>query len=119
MKKRDDLRDKVKQMADQAEKLIDEGFDKAKESFEKAKESETYAKISDLMGQVGGFVDKKIEELKQSDIPDQMENFRKKAEARSETIVDQAKAYGNLIAGDIEEAIGNMKDKLKGKREKE
>ena len=118
MEKSDDLRDKVKKMADQAEKLIDEGFDKAKDSFEKAKESETYAKISDMVGQVGGFMDKKIEELKQSDIPDQMENFRKKAEAKSETIVDQAKAYGNIIASDIEDVIYNVKDKLRGKGEK-
>ena len=36
MEKRDDLRDKVKQMAGQAEKLIDEGFDKAKDSFSKS-----------------------------------------------------------------------------------
>lgn len=118
MEKSDDLRDKVKKMADQAEKLIDEGFDKAKDSFEKAKESETYAKITDLMEQVGGYVEKKIVELKESDIPDQMENFRKKAEARSETIVDQAKAYGNIIASDIEEVIDNVKDMLKGKGEK-
>ncbi|MEK7719483.1 MAG: hypothetical protein AAB347_07720 [Bacteroidota bacterium] len=118
MEKRDDLRDKVKQMAGQAEKLIDEGFDKAKDSFVKAKGSETYSKISGLMDEVGEYVDKKIVELKKSDLPDQMENFRKKAEARSETIVDQAKAYGNLIAGDIEEVIGNVKDKLKGKGEK-
>ena len=101
MEKRDDLRDKVKQMAGQAEKLIDEGFDKAKDSFVKAKGSETYSKISGLMDEVGEYVDKKIVELKKSDLPDQKENFRKKAEARSETIVDQAKAYGNLIAGDI------------------
>lgn len=111
MKKVDELLDKTKEMADKAEKVITEGY-------EKAKESETYAKISDLMGQVGGYVDKKIEELKQSNIPDQMENFRKKAEAKGETIVDQAKAYGNLIAGDIEEVIDNVKDKLKGKGEK-
>jgi len=118
MEKREDLGDKVKQMANRAEKLIDEGFDKAKDSFEKAKGSETYSKISGLMSEVGEYVDKKIVELKESDLPDQMENFRKKAEARSETIVDQAKAYGNLIAGDIEEAIGNVKDKLKGKGKK-
>ena len=118
MGKRDDLRDKVNQMANQAEKLIDEGFDKAKESFEKAKGSETYAKITDLMGEVGEYVEKKMVELKESDLPDQMENLRQKAEATGETIVDQAKAYGNLIVGDIEEVIGNVKDKLAGKEEK-
>ncbi len=118
MKKRDDLRDKARQMADQAEKLIGEGFDKAKDSFDKAKEGETYAKISGLMEQVGGYVDKKIEELRQSDIPDQMKNLRQEAESRSENIVDQAKAYGTIIVGDIEEVIDNMKEKLRGKEEK-
>ena len=102
---------KIDELLDKAETLLNEGF-------EKAKESETYAKITDAIGQVEEYVDKKIVELKESDLPDQMENFRKKAEAKSESIVDQAKAYGNLIAGDIEEVIDNVKDKLKGKGEK-
>ena len=103
-------------------KKIDELLDKAEtflsEGFEKAKESETYAKISGAMGQVGEFVDKKIVELKEGDLPDKMENLRDKAEIKAETIIDQAKAYGNLLAGDVEEVIDHVKEKLSGDSKK-
>ncbi len=104
-KKIDELLNKTKEMADKAEALLGEGF-------EKAKESETYAKITDKMGQVGDYVDKKIVELKESDLPDKMDNLREKAETKAEAVIDQAKAYGTLLAGDIDEVIDNVKEKL-------
>jgi hypothetical protein len=114
MENKDDLIGKAKEMADKAEKMMEEGFDKDKESFEKAKESETYAKLNDLMGQVTGYVDKKIEEYKQSDIPGKVENMRDKAETKAETLIDQAKAYGNILANDMEQMIEDVKGKISG-----
>ncbi|MCL4483888.1 MAG: hypothetical protein M1445_14965 [Bacteroidetes bacterium] len=104
-KKIDKLLDKTKEMADKAEALLGEGF-------EKAKESGAYAKITVKMEKVGAFVDKKIVELKESGLPDKMENLREKAGTKAETVIDQAKAYGTLLAGDIDEVIDNVKEKL-------
>ena len=111
MKKIDELLDKTKEMAEKAESLLGEGY-------EKAKESETYAKITDAIGQVGTYVDKKIDELKESDLPDKMEKLRDQAEIRAETIVDQAKAYGTILAGDLDEVIDHVKAKLSGEGKK-
>lgn len=111
MKKIDELLDKTKEMAEKAEKAFGEGY-------EKAKESETYAKITDAMGQVGTYVDKKIDELKESGLPNQMENLRDQAEAKAETVIDHAKAYGTILAGDLDEVIENVKKKLSGDSKK-
>lgn len=104
-KKIDELLNKTKEMADKAGVFLDEGF-------EKAKESETYAKITDKMGQAGDYVDKKIVELKESDLPDKLENLRGKVETGTETIIDQAKAYGAILADDLDEVIDNVKGKF-------
>ncbi len=107
MENRDDFFDKASKMADMAE-------EKVKEAFEKAKQSEAYAKITDAVKQVGDAVDKKIEEYKQSDIPGKVENLRDKAESKAETFFDQAKAYGTILANDVEQVIDNVKEKLSG-----
>jgi hypothetical protein len=114
MENKDDFMGKAKEMTDKAGKLIEEGFDKAKEGFEKAKESETYAKFSEAMKQVGDAVDKKIEEYRQSDIPGKVENLRDKAETKAETFIDQAKAYGTILANDVEQIIDDVKGKISG-----
>ncbi|MEI7830101.1 MAG: hypothetical protein WCI31_10040 [Prolixibacteraceae bacterium] len=107
MKEADDFFDKASKMADQAE-------EKVKEAFEKAKKSDAYAKITDAMKQVGDSLDKKIEEYKQSDIPGKVESIRDKAETKAETFIDQAKAYGNILANDMEQMIEDVKGKLSG-----
>ena len=112
MKNSDDLLGKAKDLADKAEKMIEEGFDKAKEHFEKAKESETYARITNKVNQAGEYVEKKMDELKQGDYPDKIEAFRNKAEEKAETLIEQAKAFGSIIADDVDEVIDNVKDKL-------
>jgi hypothetical protein len=114
MENTNDLHDKAKKMAEKAEKLISEGFDKAKGHFEKAKESETYAKITDTMNLAGEYVEKKLDELKQGDLPDKIETFRNQAEEKAETFIDQAKAYGAILASDVDEVIDTMKEKLSG-----
>lgn len=114
MKNSDDLLGKAKDLADKAEKLIGEGFDKAKEHIEKAKESEAYAKINQSMNQAGEYVERKLEELKQGDLPDKIEALREKAEDKAEGLIDQAKAYGSIIADDVDEVIETMKDKFSG-----
>jgi ElaB/YqjD/DUF883 family membrane-anchored ribosome-binding protein len=114
MESSDDLLGKAKKLADKAEKLLEEGFDKAKEHFEKAKESETYAKINQSMNQAGEYVEKKLEEIRQGDLPDKIEAFRDKAEDKAETLIEQARAYGSIIADDVDEVIDSMKDKLSG-----
>jgi 5-methylthioribose kinase len=107
MKEADDFFDKASKMADQAE-------GKVKEAFEKAKMSDAYAKISDAMKQAGDAVDKKIEEFKQSDLPGKAEKLRDQAEAKAETFIDQAKAYGSILANDMEQVIVDVKGKLSG-----
>jgi hypothetical protein len=114
MENKDDFFAKAKEMTDKAGKLIEEGFDKAKEGFEKAKESETYAKFSDAVKQAGDAVEKKIDELKQSDLPGKAGKFRDQAETKAETLIDQAKAYGSILASDMEQVIDNVKGKLAG-----
>jgi len=114
MKNSEDLFDKAKQMADKAERLIGEGFDKAKEHLDKAKESETYAKITQSMNQAGEYVEKKMDEWNQGDLPDKIEAFRDKAEEKAETLIEQAKAYGSIIADDVDEVIDHLKEKLTG-----
>ncbi len=106
MKNADEFFDKTREMADQAE-------DKLKESFEKAKKSETYEKISGMVGQVGDFVEKKIEELKESDLPGKAERFRDQAEAHAESAIDKAKAFGAGLAEEVDEVIESLKGKKK------
>ncbi len=111
MKKIDELLDKTKEMAEKAESLLGEGY-------EKAKESETYAKITDAISQVGTYVDKKIDELKESGLPDKMENLREKAETQTENVLDHAKAFGSILANDLDEVIDHVKEKLSDKGKK-
>lgn len=114
MRNSDDLLGKAKELADKAEKLIDVGFDKAKEHIDRAKESETYAQITNKMNQAGEYVEKKLDELKQGDLPDKIEAFRSKAEDKAETFIGQAKAFGSILADDVDEVIDTMKDKFSG-----
>jgi regulator of protease activity HflC (stomatin/prohibitin superfamily) len=111
MKKTDDFFDKTKEMADKAEAILDA-------TFEKVKKSEAYGKITDAMEQVGAIVEKKIEEIKESDIPGQAERLRDKAETQTEQIIEQAKAYGSVIASDLDEVIDSLKEKLSGNEPK-
>jgi hypothetical protein len=111
MKKVDEICDKTKEMADKAETAFNAGY-------EKVKESETFAKISGLVDQVGDYVDQKITEFKESDIPEKLENLRDKAEEKTESVVDQVKAFGAILANDVEEVIGTVKEKLAGDKEK-
>jgi DNA-binding transcriptional regulator YhcF (GntR family) len=108
MKKTDDFFDKTREMADKAEAKLEE-------TFEKVRTSETYAKITDAMGQAGEYVEKKIEELKESDIPEKAEKFREKAEDETEKFIGKAKTIGANLADDLDEAIDSLKDKLSGK----
>ncbi len=107
MKEADDFFNKASKMADQAE-------EKVKEAFEKAKKSDAYSKITDAMRQVGDAVEKRIEEIKQSDLPGKAEKIRDQAETKAETLIDQAKAYGTILANDMEQVIDDVKGKLSG-----
>lgn len=106
MKNSDDLFEKTREMAGKAE-------EKLKESFEKAKKSETFEKISGMVGQVGDFVEKKLDELKESDLPGKAERFRDKAEAHTESAIDKAKAFGAGLAEEVDEVIESLKGKKK------
>ena len=106
MNNADEFFDKTRKMADQAE-------EKLKESFEKAKKSETYEKISGMVGQVGEFVEKKIDELKESDIPGKAERLRDQAEAHAESAIEKARAFGAGVADEVEEVIESLKGKKK------
>jgi hypothetical protein len=66
------------------------------------------------MYQAGEYVEKKLDELKQGDLPDKIETFRNQAEEKAETFIDQAKAYGAILASDVDEVIDTMKEKLSG-----
>ena len=101
----DDLLGKTREMADNAEKAVTEGF-------EKFKESGTYAKMTELMGQVGEFVDKKIEEVKEGELPGRVENFREKAESKAETFLSQAKIFGSKFAKEMDDAIDSLKESM-------
>ncbi|MCE1198556.1 MAG: hypothetical protein LWW85_06270 [Marinilabiliales bacterium] len=105
MKNLEDFLDKTKEMAEKAEALLNE-------KAEKVKNSETYARFSEAVEEVGEYVEKKVDEWKEGEYPDKIEALRNKVEAKAEEIIDHAKAYGSLIAGDVEEVI----DAAKGKR---
>ena len=107
MKNFDDLIEKAKEMGGKAEKVIEEGF-------EKVKTSGTYDKITGLMGQVGDYADKKIDDLKQGDLSGKIENLCNQADTRSEMIIDHVKAYGTILADDLDEVIDTVKEKLAG-----
>jgi len=107
MKNFDDLIEKAKEMGGKAEKVIEEGF-------EKAKTSGNYDKITGLMGQVGDYIDKKIDVLKQGDLSGKIENLRNQADTRSETIIDHVKSYGTILADDLDEVLKTVKEKLAG-----
>ncbi len=111
MKNADEFFDKTKEMADKAEAKIGE-------AFEKVKTSDTYAKITNAMDQVGDYVEQKIEKLKESDIPEKVEKFWDKAENQTETIIEQAKAYGSTLASDVDEVIEKAKAKFSGDSKK-
>jgi hypothetical protein len=40
--------------------------------------------------------------------------MRDKAETKAETLIDQAKAYGNILANDMEQMIEDVKGKISG-----
>jgi len=111
MKNNDDFFEKTSKFAEQAEA-------KLKDAFEKAQKSETYAKITDAMEQVGEAVDKKIEEIKQGDLPGKVENLRDQAESKAETFIDHARAYGSILANDVDEVIDSLREKLSGNSNK-
>ena len=98
----DDFFDKTSKMADQAEERI-------KEAFEKARKSETYAKITGAMEQAGEAVEKKLEELKQKDIPGKAGKFRDQAEAHGESVVEKVKAFGARVGEEVDEVIESLK----------
>ena len=107
MEKTDDFFDKTKEMADKAEAILGA-------TFEKVKKSDAYSKITEAMEQVGDIVEKKIGEIRESDIPGQAEKLRDKAETQTERIIEQAKAYGSVIASDLDKVIDSLKEKLSG-----
>ena len=111
MKNSDKLFDKAGELTDKAGKILEEGF-------EKFKGSEAYAKITDAMGQAGEFVDRKMEELKEGDIPDKVKDFKDKAESGTENVIEHVKAYGSLLADNVEQVIDEMKEKLAGRKGK-
>jgi restriction endonuclease Mrr len=111
MKNSEDFFEKTGKFAEQAEAKI-------KDLFEKAQKSEAYAKITDAMEQVGEAVDKKIEEIKQGEFPGKVENLRDQAENKAETFVDHARAYGSILASDVDEVIDSLKEKLSGNSNK-
>jgi hypothetical protein len=108
MKKSDDFFDKSREMADKAEAKLEE-------TLERVRASETYAKITDAMGQAGEYVEKKIEELKESDIPEKAGKFREKAEAETEKFIGRAKTISANLADELDEVIDSLKDKLSGR----
>ena len=105
MQSADDLLGKTREMADKAEKAVSEGFGKFKES-------ETFAKMTDLLGQVGEYVDKKIVEVKEGELPGKVEEFREKAESKAETFLSRAKIFGDKFAKEVDGAIDNLKERL-------
>ncbi len=105
MQNSDDLLGKTREMADKAEKALSEGFGKFKES-------ESFAKMTDLLGQVGDYVDKKIEEVKESELPGKVEDFRGKAESKAETLLSRTKIFGEKFAKEVDEAIDNLKERF-------
>ncbi len=105
MQNTDDLLGKTREMAEKAEKAVSEGFGKFKES-------ETYAKMTDLIEQVGEYVDKKIDEVKEGELPGKVENLRGKAESKAEIFLSQAKIYGDKFAREMDDAIDNLKERL-------
>jgi hypothetical protein len=111
MKNADDFIHKTKEMADKAEA-------KFGETFEKVKKSDAYARITDAMDQVGEIVEKKIEEIKESDLPGKAEKLRDRAEAKTERIIEQAKEYGSNLASDLDEVIDSLREKLSGENQK-
>ena len=111
MKNNDDFFEKTSKFAEQAEA-------KLKDAFEKAQKTEAYAKITGAMEQVGEAVDKKIEEMKQGDLPGKVENLRDQAENKAETFIDHARAYGTILANDVDEVIESLREKLSGNSNK-
>jgi len=111
MKNTDDFFEKTGKFAVQAEA-------KLKEALEKAQKSEAFAKITDAMEQVGEVVDKKIEEIKKGELPGKVENLRDQAENKAETFFDHARAYGSILANDVDEVIDSLKEKLSGNSNK-
>lgn len=109
MEKDESVFGKAGKLAGKAEKMLEEGC-------EKLKNSEAYAKIRDTAGHVEEFVDKKLEELKGSDIPDKMKDLKDKAESGTENVIDHVKAYGSMLADDVEQVIDDLKEKLSGEK---
>jgi hypothetical protein len=109
MKNSDKIFEKAGELTDKAGKILEE-------RFEKFKESDAYAKITEAMGQAGEFADKKLEELKESDIPDKIKDLRDKAESGTENVMEHVKAYGALLADDVDQVIDEMKEKLAGRK---
>jgi hypothetical protein len=109
MNKGDEIFGKAGELAGKAEKFLEEGY-------EKVKGSEAYAKIRDAVGQAGEFVDKKLEKLKESDIPDKLKDFKGKAESGTENVIEHVKAYGSLLADDVEQVIDDVKEKFSGEK---
>jgi|GEM_PF-1792908 len=101
----EDFLGKTREMAEKAERAVTEGI-------EKFKESDTFAKMTQLMGQVGEYVDKKIEEVKEGELPGKVENFREKAESKAETFLTQAKLFGGKFAKEMDDAIDSLKERM-------
>lgn len=107
--KSDDLFDKTKEFAGKAEEFLDE-------QYKKLKESDAFGKVTEMAGKVADTIEKKADEFQQSDIPEKLEGLYKKGTAKSEEIIDQAKSFGTILADDVEEVIGNLRDKISRKK---
>lgn len=104
----DELLDKARDLASKAEARIREGIDQVAAS-------ETFAKIKGKVNEAGDLIEKKLDELNESDISARLEKFGQELETEAERLIGEAKSRSAGMAGDIEESIEKLKEKLKGK----
>jgi glutamyl-tRNA reductase len=97
----DDLVEKTKVFADKASDIIEENIDKLKQS-------ETYGKVTD-------FVEKQTEAYKSGEMEAKFSEMKENAGKKGEEFIEQARSVVNLLADDVEEAIGKVKNKMAGK----
>jgi ElaB/YqjD/DUF883 family membrane-anchored ribosome-binding protein len=105
----DKLIEATKKMADKAENYV-------AETAKKVKKSEAFGKLKEMVNKIEDFVDEKSDEFNKSGMADKLESMKDKAGAKADELMQKAKAAGQDIVQEVDEAIDSIKENINKKK---
>ena len=112
-----DEKNETDRLIEATKKFADKAEDYVTETAKKFKKSETYGKLTEIFNKGKEYVDQKAEEFRSGEMGEKFEAFREKAEAKAEVLIQKAKVAGKEIAGEVDEAIDSIKEKIDKKKD--